>query len=131
VFHDESCVHANDQCNFVWMWKGEQPLQNKSHGCIIHISDFIIEHCGKLALSKEEIAQQEKLLPHPSQTQRIIYPDAGGASWWDMPQLIEQTKDTIKIFDVKYLKGVTIFIFDCSSTYEAFASDVLLTHKMN
>jgi hypothetical protein len=42
-----------------------------------------------------------------------------------------QVKDTIKIFDVKYPDGVAVFIFDCSSAHEAFASDALLAHKMN
>lgn len=45
--------------------------------------------------------------------------------------LIAQTEDAIKIFDVKYPDGVAVFIFDCSSAHEAFASDALLAHKMN
>lgn len=26
IFHDETCVHANDLDNYVWMREGEQPL---------------------------------------------------------------------------------------------------------
>src|SRR5882762_6548208 len=40
-------------------------------------------------------------------------------------------EDALKIFDVKYPDGVAVFIFDCSSAHEAFASDALLAHKMN
>lgn len=67
VFHDETCIHANDQDNFVWMWEGEQPLSNKSRGQIVHCSDFIIEQCGRLCLNKEEIKAKMKLpaQPHP------------------------------------------------------------------
>jgi hypothetical protein len=42
-----------------------------------------------------------------------------------------QVKDAIKIFNVKYPDGIAVFIFDCSSAHEAFASDALLAHKMN
>lgn len=37
IFHDKTCVHANDLANFVWMREGEQPLRNKSHGQIVHV----------------------------------------------------------------------------------------------
>ncbi|KAJ7586334.1 hypothetical protein C8J56DRAFT_891253 [Mycena floridula] len=200
IFHDETCVHANDQANFVWMRKGEQPLRDKSRGRIVHVSDFILEHCGRLSLSAEERALQEKLPvapapplsansipinpPTPAETtttvpkrarkkkqvdkpvpstmesrsytehdedwvpppppapysayrlnsydaRHIIYPGANYDPWWDMPQLIAQVKDAIKIFNVKYPDGVAVFIFDCSSAHEAFASDALLAHKMN
>lgn len=42
-----------------------------------------------------------------------------------------QTKDAIKIFEVKYPDGVGVFIYDCSSAHAVFASDALLAHKMN
>ncbi|KAF9460135.1 hypothetical protein BDZ94DRAFT_1150101, partial [Collybia nuda] len=63
--------------------------------------------------------------------QRIIYPGANYDPWWDMPQLIAQTKDAIEIFQMKYPDGVGVFVFDCSSAHEAFASNSLLAHKMN
>lgn len=66
IFHDETCIHANDLDNYVWMREGEQPLRNKSRGRIIHVSDFIIEHCGRLFLNEEEIAAQMKLPLRPS-----------------------------------------------------------------
>ena len=45
--------------------------------------------------------------------------------------IFSQTKDAIDIFNVKFPDGVAVFIFDCSSAHEAFASDALLAHKMN
>ena len=65
IYHDEICVHANDQSNFVWIKENEQLLCNKSHGCIVHASDFIIEHSGHLVLSDDEIMEQIKLSEKP------------------------------------------------------------------
>jgi hypothetical protein len=47
------------------MREGEQPLRNKSRGRIIHVSDFILEHCGWLRLNAEEIAFQMTLPRRP------------------------------------------------------------------
>jgi hypothetical protein len=68
IFHDESCFHANDQCQFVWIKDGEQPLRNKSRGRIVHVSDFIIEHSesGRLKLSPEQVEAQMKLPVRPA-----------------------------------------------------------------
>jgi hypothetical protein len=65
IFHDECCIHANDQCTFVWAREGEQPLRNKSRGRIVHVSDFIIEHCGRLVLWQFEQEAQEMLPKAP------------------------------------------------------------------
>lgn len=66
IFHDETCVHANDLSNSVWMREGEQPLRNKSRGRIVHVSDFILEKDGRLSLTEEEIAAQMKLPARPA-----------------------------------------------------------------
>ncbi|KAJ6564585.1 hypothetical protein B0H19DRAFT_1068121 [Mycena capillaripes] len=42
-----------------------------------------------------------------------------------------QTRDAIRIFEYLHPNGIAVFIFDCSSAHEAFASDALLAHKMN
>jgi hypothetical protein len=65
ISHDECCVHANDQVNLEWMREGEQPLRNKSRGRIVHISDFILEHSGRLCLTDTEIAAQLLLPKEP------------------------------------------------------------------
>lgn len=45
--------------------------------------------------------------------------------------MFSQTRDAIRIFEYIYPNGIAVFIFDCSSAHEAFASDALLAHKMN
>jgi hypothetical protein len=66
IFHDECCVHANDQCSHVWMREGEQPLRDKGRGRIVHISDFIIEHSGRLVLPESLQEEQLKLPKQPA-----------------------------------------------------------------
>jgi hypothetical protein len=66
IFHNECCVHANDQCSHVWMCEDEQPLRDKGQGRIIHISDFIIEHSGRLVLSESLQEEQLKLPKQPA-----------------------------------------------------------------
>ncbi|KAJ7259301.1 hypothetical protein C8J57DRAFT_1639976 [Mycena rebaudengoi] len=65
IYHDESTVHANDQSHFVWETEDQHKLRQKSRGHLIHISDFIIEHCGRLVLTLEEIACEELLPKRP------------------------------------------------------------------
>ena len=42
-----------------------------------------------------------------------------------------QTKDAISIFNYKFPGARAIFVFDCSSAHESYASDALLAHKLN
>lgn len=65
IFHDESTIHANDQSHFVWETDDQHELRQKSRGRLIHISDFIIEHCGRLVLTAEEIEREERLPKRP------------------------------------------------------------------
>ncbi|KAJ7243667.1 hypothetical protein C8J57DRAFT_1556267 [Mycena rebaudengoi] len=65
IYHDESTVHTNDQSHFVWETEDQHELHQKSCCCLIYISDFIIEHCGRLVLTLEEIAREELLPKHP------------------------------------------------------------------
>jgi len=76
IFHDETCMHANDQCTCVWQREGEQPLRDKSRGRITHVSDYIIEHCRHLCLSADEITAQLRLpvAPLPPPPPSIILP---------------------------------------------------------
>lgn len=62
IFHDEATIHANDQSHFVWETDDQHELRKKSRGRLIHVPDFIIEHCGRLVLTAEEI-EREELLP--------------------------------------------------------------------
>jgi hypothetical protein len=51
--------------NFEWMKEGEQPLRQKSRGRLVHVSDFILEHCGRLALTPDEVEAQLSLPKEP------------------------------------------------------------------
>ncbi|KIK49712.1 hypothetical protein GYMLUDRAFT_253663 [Collybiopsis luxurians FD-317 M1] len=186
LYQDETCFHANDQCNSIWVKEDEQPIRDKSRGRVVHVSDFIIADSenGRLALTEEEIGVQMRLpvkppcpnlelepAGHPNSgtkkptqkvavamdrtfdqaewipppppdgapsyrlssfdARRIIYPGSNGDAWWDMPQLIAQTKAALDIFEAKFPGDIAVFVFDCSSAHEAFPSDALLAHKMN
>ena len=73
IFHDECCIHANDQCTYVWMREGEQPLRDKSRGQIVHVSDLIVEHSGRLCLWEFLCDEQMKLPVEPT---RPVSPSA-------------------------------------------------------
>ena len=45
-YHDESCFHANDEARNLWLRPGEQPLQKKRQGRLIHVPHFISEEDG-------------------------------------------------------------------------------------
>lgn len=62
IYHNETCIHANDQSSHVWVHEDRaKPIHDKSRGRIVHVSDFILECCGRLVLSDAEIAEQMKL----------------------------------------------------------------------
>ena len=45
--------------------------------------------------------------------------------------MVLQIKDAICIFNYKFPNAQAVFVFDCSSAHESYASDALLAHKMN
>ena len=135
VPQDECIAHVNETPRKVWLLNGEQPLRKKGNGRAIMISDWIIETCGRLRLSPEQIAHQATL-PEASclrvtDTRRIIYPGENHDKWWDLAQLKEQLKDAVDIFEYLHPDAVAIWVFDCSSSHEGLASDALNVHNMN
>ena len=86
------------------------------------IADWIIETCGQLHLSLEQIAHQATLPEasclHVTDACCIIYPGKNHDKWWDLAQLKEQLKDAVDIFEYLHLDAVAIWVFDC-----------LLSHK--
>ncbi|KAF8607403.1 hypothetical protein BDV93DRAFT_591655 [Ceratobasidium sp. AG-I] len=135
VFHDECCFHANDQSTSSWIMEGETLLRQKGRGRLVHVSDFIVETSGRLSLTEEQIAQQ-KALPESERlgawdARKIIYPGKNQDAYWDMPQLIEQVKNAIRIFNIMHPGAVMLMFFDQSSAHNAYASDALSARKMN
>ena len=53
VTYDECIFSAYDRSWSLWILNGKQPLWKKDNGRSIHISDFLIDVCGRLALSNE------------------------------------------------------------------------------
>ena len=82
VPHDEVIFRPNELRRRVWTKKGQMPLRKKGPGQAIHNSGFIVEQTGRLALSPEQIAEQEKL-PESERlpcydSREIIYPGKNG-----------------------------------------------------
>jgi hypothetical protein len=65
IYQDEICCHSNDQACDVWQREDEHTIREKSRGPIVHVSDFIIQGCGRLTLTDEEIQVQMKLPIRP------------------------------------------------------------------
>lgn len=135
VPQDETTVHTNEGPCRAWLKGDQQPLKRKGNGRGIHVSDFICETTGWLALSTEQIAAQLEL-PEASRlratdARRIIYPGKNHDAWWDLNQLIDQVKDAVDIFEHLHPEKVAIWLFDCSSAHEGLAADALNVNNMN
>ena len=135
VMQDESIFHTNESRRRAWLAQDQQPIRLKGNGRAIHVSDFISETIGRLKLSDDQIADQ---LNRPEghhlpafEARKVTYPGKGFDPWWDLPQLIEQVKIAIKIFDYTHPNCVAIFTFDRSSAHEGFAEDALNINNMN
>src|SRR5882672_4553936 len=63
VAHDESIFHSNDLRRRVWVREGKMPLRKKGQGRAIHVSDFIVEHTGRLKFTAEQIRDNAALSP--------------------------------------------------------------------
>jgi len=59
---EECNVSTNDNSAHAWLTKDQQPLKRKGNGRGVHISHWICEPSGRLALSSEQVAAQ-MLLP--------------------------------------------------------------------
>ncbi|CAL1705208.1 unnamed protein product [Somion occarium] len=135
VPHDECLFSANNQHRHLWLAGDQQPLRKKGNGHSVHVSDFILEPCGCLALNAEEIAMQEKLPAHlhlkTYDARKIIYPGKNHDKWWDISQLQDQLRGAIDIFEFKLPNKTGVFVFDCSAAHESFAADALNVNNMN
>ena len=135
VVQDETVFHTNEYHRHMWLAADQQPIRKKGGGRAIHVSDFICETIGRVKLSREQISAQLEL---PSElhlrafeARKITYPGKGFDSWWDLPQLIEQVKDTISIFEHTHPNCISVFVFDRSSAHGGFAEDALNVNSMN
>ena len=135
LLQDDTIIHTNEGSQKQWLKNTQQPLKQKGNGHAIHIVDWICEPTGQVALSPEQVAAQAELPEathlNVADAQKIIYPSKNHNAWWDLDQLIEQTKDAIDIFEHIQPGKVGIWIFDCSSAHEGLAPDTLNVNNMN
>ena len=135
VPQDECIVSTNDSPRRQWLKADQQPLKKKANGRSIHISDWICERSGRLALNQEQIAAQTALPEGQrlkvTDAHKIIYPGKNHDAWWNLDQLIEQTKHAVDIFEYLHPEKVAIWVFDCSSAHEGLATDALNVNNMN
>src|SRR6266851_2282473 len=135
LMQDESIFHTNKSRWRAWLAQDQQLIRLKGNRRAIHVSDFISETIGRLKLSDEQITEQ---LNRPEghhlpafKARKVTYPGKGYDAWWDLPQLIEQVKITIKVFEYTHPDCIAIFIFDRSSAHEGFAENALNINNMN
>ena len=61
VNHDEMSIATNEQCHWLWLAEGQQPLRKKGNGHSIHVSDFILETTGHLSLTQTQCEAHAQL----------------------------------------------------------------------
>ena len=104
--------------------QGEQILQKKGHGRIIHISDFVKEENRHLIICNEE----GNII---KDAQMIIYLGVSGDPWWDHMQLLVQVDKVIAIFDEVHPGCEGLFIFNQSLAHASLRPDALHMFNMN
>ena len=106
VPQDKCIVSTNDSQRHLWLKADQQPLKKKGNCHSIHISDWICKCSGQLALNEEQIAMQAALLEAQclkiTDACKIIYPGKNHNAWWNLDQLIKQTKHAVNIFECHY-----------------------------
>ena len=129
---DECLVNTNDSPRHQWLKSDQQLLKKKGNGHGIHISNWI---CECLALNAEQIAAQAALPAEQhlkfTDAWKIIYPGKNHDAWWNLDQLMEQTKHTVDIFEYLHPEKVAIWVFDCSSAHEGLIIGALNVNNMN
>lgn len=97
IYQDESIKRANELRRRVWIKDGKMPLRKKGQGRAIHVSDFIVEEFGRLALSESQLAENNAMPPDKrlavTDARQIIYPGKNYDGWWNGEKLIEQVSD--------------------------------------
>src|SRR5258705_6662778 len=104
--------------------EGEQPLQRKGWGRLIHVSDFINEEDGQLVL----LDKNGHIVRDAC---KVIYPGNNGDPWWDTDQLLVQVKSAMEIFEAAHPDCQALFVFDQSSAHASLPPDAPKAFTMN
>src|SRR5258707_2127020 len=99
---------------------GEQILQKKSCGQLVHVSDFINEGTDLF------IPNPDGTIFDENDACKIIYPGSTGDTWWDTKQLLDQmhTK-AIPFFEHDYPACQPHFILYNSTFHSSHVPDIL------
>ena len=137
VTHDESTFNANDGKRRVWSQEGEQPLRPKGKGRGIMVSGFLTP--GGILKVPEHISDAQ-LLTDPTWPrdeeggpvrQAIKYLEYGKDNYWTGEKMVEHTGVAIKILKHAFPNCQGFFAFDNASNHCAYASDALISARMN
>lgn len=127
VTHDECTFNANDCRHQQWVEEGGMPLQSKSRGKGIMVSDFLTP-IGRLQVPST-VSDNE--LPTGRRFATEIL-ECGGDIWWNCADLIKQVVEhTIPIFEVAYPGCQAVFFFDNATGHSAYATNALRASSMN
>jgi hypothetical protein len=131
IAQDECTVSTNDHPCRMWLKDNQQPLKKKGNGHGVHISDWICETTGQLVLPEEQITRQLQLPPEVQLKATDATKSYIHDAWWDLSQLMDQTKVAVDIFKYLHREKVRIWLFDCSSAHEGLATDALNVNNMS
>ena len=118
----------------MWAEEGKVPIQPKSLGRGIMISDFVIEHDGLLSLSDSEleIARHDNITIN-QEGRQILHYGAASEGYWTSEKFLAQVQSAIAIAEFKYPKdsNTLVWLFDQSSCHCAYNDDALNVKRMN
>ena len=128
VIYDECIFLAYNGSWSLWILNKEQPLWKKGNGCSIHISEFLTDICGRLALSNK-MQMSDDLLRKACV---IMYSEKNNDGWWKAENLINQVvKRAIPIFEVRFSGCQTLFAFNNILNYTTFLPNILVVKYIN
>jgi len=128
VTHDECIFSAYDGSRNLWIPDGEQPLRKKGNGRSIHVSEFLTDICGCLAVSDEMQVSDD----FPKEACIIMFPGKNNDGWWKADDLVNQVVErAIPIFEARFPGCQALFAFDNASSHATFSPDALIAKYMN
>jgi hypothetical protein len=60
-----------------------------------------------------------------------MYPGKGFNAWWDLPQLLQQVKHVLAIFEHTHLDCIGVWVFNRLSAHEGYADNALNINSIN
>ncbi|RIA79587.1 hypothetical protein C1645_840337 [Glomus cerebriforme] len=109
-------------------WPDKQPLRKKGNGRAIHVSEFLTDVCGRLALPNEMQVSND----FSREACVIMHPGKNNDGWWKADDLVNQVVErAIPIFEACFPGCQALFAFDNASSHSTFSPDALIAKSMN